>query len=142
MMARFEGASDAFGFSTRFRMRKRRSWLPLWATGSASTTPYAEMFSTRHFHQREHGRAEVLVYVQQLTHTRDLGVDHVVGQHDSERLVTDEFFGAQDGVAQAQRFFLPNVRDIDHVGYAAYRCSMSFLPRDSSRCSSSKLTSK
>ena len=37
-----------------------------------------------------------------------------------ERLVAHQFVRAQDGVSQAERFLLPHVGDVDHVGDGAH----------------------
>ena len=79
------------------------------------------MLSFGHFHQRHHRRAVEFVDVEQLAQAGHFGVDHVVGQNHGERLFAHQFAGAQDGVPQAQRFLLPHVGDVDHVGNRAHR---------------------
>ena len=49
----------------------------------------------------------------------NFGVDHVIGEEHGERLVADEFARHEDGVAEAERFFLTDVGDVDHVGDGA-----------------------
>ena len=49
-----------------------------------------------------------------------MDVDDVVGEQDGEGLVADEFAGHEDGVAEAERFFLANVGDVHHVGNLAH----------------------
>ena len=58
--------------------------------------------------------------VHQLFQARDLGVDHVIGQQHREGLVADQFARGQHGMAEAERFLLTHVGDVDHVGNLAY----------------------
>src|SRR5437867_1634104 len=54
--------------------------------------------------------------VNELGQSRNGGVDHLVSQHDGERLVADEVLCAQHGVPQAQRFGLSNVAKVRQLG--------------------------
>ena len=59
----------------------------------------------------------------------DFGVDNVVGEQDGEGFVADHFAGHEDGVAEAESFFLADVGDVimsemertilQQVGFAA-----------------------
>ena len=48
------------------------------------------------------------------------GIDDVVGQHDSERLVADDLLGLQHRVAEAERLGLARVADLGEIGDAAH----------------------
>ena len=60
----------------------------------------------------------------------DFGVDHVVGEEHGERLVADQFARHEDGVAEAQRFFLADVGYVNHVGDGADDLQQVELFRD------------
>ena len=49
--------------------------------------------------------------IDHLLDAGDFGVDDVVGENDSEGLVAYQFFGAENGVAEAERLVLANVAD-------------------------------
>ena len=74
-----------------------------------------------------HRRAEELVDVEQLAQARGFGVDHVVGEHHGERLISHQFHGPQHGVAQPQSFFLARVGHVDHVRNVTHDRKQIFL---------------
>ena len=49
-----------------------------------------------------------------------MSVDDVVGQQHGEGFVAHQFARHEHGVAQAERFFLADVGDVDHVGNVAH----------------------
>ncbi len=66
--------------------------------------------------RRQHRASGLVVDFDHLLEARHLGVDDVVGKNDGKGLVADKFFGGQHGMAQAQRFFLADVGNVNHVG--------------------------
>ena len=58
--------------------------------------------------------------VDHLFEARGRRVDDVVGEQHGEGFVADEFAGHQHSVAEAERFFLADVGDVDHVGNVAH----------------------
>ena len=67
----------------------------------------------------EHGAALLVEDVDHLPEAGRIGVDHVVRQEDGEGLIADKLFGAEHGVAQAERLLLAAVTDARHGGDAA-----------------------
>ncbi len=53
--------------------------------------------------------------VHQLFKTGHLRVDDVIRQENCKRLVAHQFARGKDGMAQAQRLFLPHIRDVNQV---------------------------
>ena len=64
---------------------------------------------------RQHRSVQPIEHVNQLFGRRRIGVDDIVRENDRERFVTDEISGDQHGVAEAKRFALPHVGEVEHV---------------------------
>ncbi len=60
--------------------------------------------------------AQLLVDVDHLPERRRVRVDDVVAEDHHERLVADQAFGDEHGVAEAERLALADVREVDEVG--------------------------
>ena len=69
---------------------------------------------------RENGALGLIEDFDHLFEAGDLGVDDVIGEEHGEGFVADEFAGHEDGVAEAESFFLADVGDVDHVGDGAH----------------------
>ena len=67
----------------------------------------------------QHGPAALVEDVDHLLQAGDLGVDHIVGQDDGEGFIADQFLGAENGVAQAERLLLAHVADARQRGDTA-----------------------
>jgi hypothetical protein len=68
------------------------------------------------------GEDGALLLIEDFDHLLEagnFGVDHVVGQENGEGLVADKLAGHQDGVAEAESFFLADIGDMNHVGDGA-----------------------
>ena len=63
----------------------------------------------------EHRAVDPLEHVDQLLHRRRVGVNHVIGQDDSERLAAHQFSRHEHRVTKAERLALPDVGEVDHV---------------------------
>src|SRR5204862_3075179 len=63
----------------------------------------------------EEGTIELLKHVDELLDRRRVGVDHIVGENDGERLVAHQLAGNQHGMPQTERLALPHVGEVDHV---------------------------
>ena len=61
------------------------------------------------------GPLDALEHVDHLLHRRRVGIDHIVGQDDGERLVADQLARDEHGVAEAERLALADVREVDQV---------------------------
>ena len=81
-------------------------------TGSALDTSGA--FRLDYYDQLQNGDFEN-TNLDELTDAGCLAVDHVVGEHDGKRLVTDKCLGVFDGIPKAFGFLLTNKADIGHV---------------------------
>ena len=77
--------------------------------------PVARHILHRDALDRQNGAAHPLEGIDHLLDCGRLGIDHVIAQQDGKRLVADEFARDQNGVSQAERFALADVRDIDHA---------------------------
>ena len=85
----------------------------------------------------QHGAAALVEDIDHLLQAGHFGVDHVVGQNDGERLVADEFLGAEHGVAQAERFALADIADARELGDAARNVRAVLSCRGARGCASS-----
>ena len=65
-------------------------------------------FIERNFHQGNNRLLGFGENIHQLPDAGGLGIDKVIGQHDSKGLVPDQVASAKHRVTQAQRFLLPN----------------------------------
>ena len=108
MMARFDGASAAEGFSTRSVIRTTSSS----AVVSTAAHPYRWICSAVYLHQRDDGRGLRLADLDHAGQQRIARVDQVVPEHDGEGLVTDVLFGPQHGVAETLRVALSDEVDV------------------------------
>ena len=113
MIARSDGASSRGGFSTRSRTRihavaQRRAFV------DRDDAVARDVFA-RHALDREHRPCTSFEHVDHLLDRRRIRVDHIVAEHDGERLVADQIARDEHGVAEAERLALPHVRQVDHV---------------------------
>ena len=115
MMARFDGASPARGFSTSSVIRCSRPW----SSGSVGRLGIDDAVAAgllgRDLHHRDDRAVRLVVGVDELADARPVADDDVVGQDDRERLVADEVLGHQHGVAEAELLLLADVGDLGEV---------------------------
>ena len=100
-MKRLEGASAGLGFSTMPVMRKPRIG-PVAARHDAVARDVGRIDLL----DADDVAAGFLVGLHHLLEDARLGLEHHVGQQQREGLVADQFAGAPDGVAQAERLLL------------------------------------
>lgn len=72
-------------------------------------------FLVRDFLHAQHGALALLVDMNQLCEPRNRSVDDFVAEDDGERLVADQVLGAEDGMAQPQRFGLADITEVRQV---------------------------
>ena len=68
----------------------------------------------RHFHQGDDRPSRVLEDAAHLQETGGIGEDDIVRQHDREGLIADGVFCLQNGMTEAQGFFLADRDEVDH----------------------------
>ena len=72
--------------------------------------------------------AAIVEDIDHLLETGHFGINHVVGQDDSEGFVADKFLGAENGVSQAERFALADIADARKCRDAARDGEQFFFP--------------
>ena len=113
MIARSDGAS----FARRLldEIRDAIHALAELGRGLAGDHAVARDLVHRHALDGEHRSAGAIEHVDHLLQRRRRRVDHIVGKDHGERLVADDGFGDEHGVAEPERLALADVRDVDQV---------------------------
>ena len=115
MIARFDGASPAAGFSTSLEIEPQPAVVERVVGRDRIDDPVAAGFLGRDLHQGDDRGVGLVIGVDQLADARPIADHDIVGQDDRERLVADQVLGHQDGVTETELLLLADVGDLGEI---------------------------